>query len=271
MMDGERRMQAEGGVMDDVARSQDGRRGDGEAASEPAVRPDQPSRERILSACVKLFLEKGYRGTTVADITRLARVSNSSFQHFFGHKDGVLLELIHFMYDSQFAAADALGDAGTPPLYAYAVETAVQLAICEISPTLRELYLESYTHEDTLDYIQRATARRLLEAFGPYQPQLTEHDFLGLDVGTSGLMRGYMARPCGDGFTLETKVSDFLTLALRGLGVPEAEVGRAVAYVLTLDLRGMARQVVAGAVHVLAERYEVSIACLIDGEGQVQA
>lgn len=252
--------------MVDEARPRDERQGGGDATSGAVIRPDQPSRERILSACVKLFLENGYRGTTVADITRLAGVSNSSFQHYFGHKDGVLLELIRFMYDSQFAAADAQADSRTPPMYAYAVETAVQLAICEISPTLRELYLESYTHEDTLDYIQRATAKRLLAAFGPYQPALTEHDFLGIDVGTSGLMRGYMARPCDDGFSLEAKVSDFLTLALRGLRVPEAEVERVLGYVLGLDLRGIARWVVAQAVHVLAERYEVSIACLIDGE-----
>ena len=39
-----------------------------------------PAKKRILTACVRLFLEKGYKGTTVAEIIREADVSASSFQ-----------------------------------------------------------------------------------------------------------------------------------------------------------------------------------------------
>lgn len=219
---------------------------------------DLPTRDRILSVSVRLFLEQGYRKTTVADITREAHVSNSSFQHFFHAKDGILTELTAFMYESQFASARSATGSELPPVYTYAAETAIQLAICELDENLREIYLETYTHEGALEIVHRNTAKVLLHAFGPYQPELTERDFYALDVGTAGMMRGYMARSCDEGFTLEAKLRSFLTSALRVMKVPEDEVRQAVGFVLGLDVRAIARQVIAQAVNVLAAHYEFS-------------
>ena len=64
-----------------------------------------PAKRRILTVCVKLFLEKGYTKTTVAEIVQKADVSNSSFQNIFRAKDGVLTELVAFMFSNQFAMA----------------------------------------------------------------------------------------------------------------------------------------------------------------------
>ena len=41
------------------------------------------AKKRILTACVRLFLEKGYNRTTVAEIVRDADVSVSTFQNIF--------------------------------------------------------------------------------------------------------------------------------------------------------------------------------------------
>ena len=42
-----------------------------------------PAKKRILTVCVKLFLEKGYRRTTLAEIIEKAEVSYSTFQNIF--------------------------------------------------------------------------------------------------------------------------------------------------------------------------------------------
>ena len=42
-----------------------------------------PAKKRILTVCVKLFLEQGYKKTTVAEIVQKADVSNSTFQNIF--------------------------------------------------------------------------------------------------------------------------------------------------------------------------------------------
>ena len=63
------------------------------------------AKQRILSACVRLFLEKGYKRTTVAEILKAANVSASTFQNIFHAKDGVLIEFVQFMFGNQFNIA----------------------------------------------------------------------------------------------------------------------------------------------------------------------
>ena len=136
-----------------------------------------PSKKRILTVCVKLFLEQGYKKTTVAQIVQQASVSNSIFQNIFRAKDGVLAELVEFMFSNQFATARSMAGAHLPPAYVYAVETAIQMTLTELNENLREIYIEAYTQKEASDYIFRETAKELYQIFGSYQPELTAQDF----------------------------------------------------------------------------------------------
>ena len=214
------------------------------------------TKERILSVCVKLFLEHGYKKTTVSDIVQKANVSNSSFQHFFRAKDGVLTELVRFMFENQFNMARSVTDSSMSPVYVYAVETAIQITLTELNENLREIYLEAYTHEEALDFIQQATAKVLYHIFGPYQPDLTERDFYILELGTSGLMRGYMAHPCDKELTLEQKLHSFLASSLRVYRMPEAEVQKILTYVISLDIRAIAQRVLKDLFRALAMHFD---------------
>ena len=225
-----------------------------------AVRSDGlQTKKRILQACVRLFLENGYHQTTMLQILREAKVSSSSFQNLFHSKDGVLMELVGFMYENQFGMARSVAGEALPPVYVYAAETALQITLTELNENLREIYLEAYTQERVLDYIQRATAKELYRIFGPYQPELTEQDFYELEFGSAGLMRGYMANPCTADFTLERKLNKFVTLALRGYKVPEEELQKVLVFLAGLDMRGIAQKVMEELFRRLAMRYEFSL------------
>ena len=225
-----------------------------------AVRSDGLQTEkRILHTCVRLFLENGYRQTTMLQILKEAQVSSSSFQNIFHSKDGVLMELVKFMFENQFGIARNTAGAAFPPVYVYAVETALQITLTELNENLRQIYLEAYTQEHLIDYIQRATAQELYRIFGPYQPELTEQDFYELELGSAGLMRGYMANPCTADFTLERKLNKFLTLALRGYKVPEDELQKILSFVAGLDMRSIAQSVMEDLFRRLAMRYEFSL------------
>ena len=224
-----------------------------------AVRSDGLQTEkRILQACVRLFLENGYRRTTMLQIFKEAQVSSGSFQNLFRSKDGVLLELVNFMFENQFGMARSVAGAELPPVYVYAAETALQITLTELNENLRQIYLEAYTQQRLLDYIQRATAKELHRIFGPYQPGLTEQDYYELELGTAGLMRGYMANPCTADFPLERKLEKFLTLALRGYKVPEEELKKVLSFLAGLDIRGIAQKVMEELFRQLAMRYEFS-------------
>ena len=167
-----------------------------------------PTKKRILTVCVKLFLEKGYKQTTLAEINEKAGVSYSQFQNIFRAKDGVLTELVEFMFENQFAMARSAAGAKLPPIYVYAVETAIQMTLTELNENLREIYLEAYTQKEASEYILRETAKELFGIFGPYQPELT----------------------------LEKKLRLFLMMSLRAYHVPEAEIVQAVAFIEGLNM-----------------------------------
>ena len=218
-----------------------------------------PAKRRILTVCVKLFLEKGYKRTTVAEIVQKADVSNSTFQNIFRAKDGVLTELVEFMFDNQFGMARRITDANLPPVFVYAVETAIQLTLTELNENLREIYIEAYTQNEASEYIFRQTAKELHAIFGVYHPEMTERDFYIMELGSAGIMRGYMVHPCSEDFPLEKKLDAFLRLSLSGYGVPAEEIEHVVQIIRSLDMRTIAQGVMQELFHALEMHYDFSL------------
>lgn len=217
------------------------------------------AKKRILTACVRLFLEKGYKGTTIAEILREADVSASTFQNIFHAKDGILVELVEFMFSNQFRMARQMAGETLPPVYVYAAETAIQMTLTELNENLREIYLEAYTQPETVEYIHQNTSTELYRIFSPYLPGYTESDFYELEIGSAGIMRGYMARKCDKYFTLERKLRRFLVMSLSAYKVPEEEQERVLAFVAGLDVRKRAEQVMHQLFAALAMRFEFSL------------
>ena len=213
------------------------------------------AKKRIMAASVKLILEKGYCRTTVAEILHDANVSASTFQNIFHAKDGILLELVVFMFENQFDTAKKFAGRNISPVGIYAVETAIQLALTELNDNIRDIYIEAYTRSESIDYIQQHTAKELMAIFSSYQPDYTESDFYEMDIGSCGLMRSYMTRRCDFYFTLENKISRFLTMSLRAYGVPEDELRQVLSFVASLDVRKIAGQVMDDLFSMLAMHF----------------
>ena len=217
------------------------------------------AKRRILTACVRFFLEKGYTHTTVAEIIKEADVSISTFQNIFRTKDGVLVELVQFMFGNQFDMAGQITGKNLPPVYLYAVETSVQLALTELNENLREIYLEAYNHTETSEYIYQQTSTKLYHIFGSYLPGYTESDFYELDIGSAGIMRGYMSRPCDKYFPLEKKISRFLSMSLSAYAVPQEEQQQVLDFIAGLDIRAIALQVMQQLFRALAMRFSFTL------------
>ena len=218
----------------------------------------EPTRRRILQVCVRLFLEKGYKKTTMIEILRESSASNSSFQNIFHTKDGVLFELVEFMFSNQFSMARAI-TGNLPPVCVYAVETAIQLTLTELNENLREIYIEAYTYPDTCEFIVNRTAMELRRCFSSYLPDLGESEFYEMDLGTNGMMRSYMAHPCNEELTLEKKRSGFLNLTLRAYNVPREEAEKTIAFVASLDIRKIAEGVMHQLLQALMMKYQFTL------------
>lgn len=226
-------------------------------------------RNRVLSTSVRLFLERGYHGTTMAAILKEADVSSSSFQNVFGNKDGVMYELMKLMFSEQFSAADsaaALLGPNASPAFAYALETSVQLTIAELSEIIRDLYLQAYVSERSLEYIRRNTAKHLQKFFQQYNPSFDEEDFYRMDIGTSGLMLGFMLRPCDDDFPLDVKIERYLQMSLSALNVPAEERTTIIEGIKQQDLRSIAKAAVKQLFDVLSDTFDLELQAQIFGE-----
>lgn len=202
------------------------------------------TKERILSACIKFFIEKGYHGTTIAEILNEADATNSSFQKIFKNKEGVLLELVKHMFGSQFEFAKFFfgGNEVSPALY-YVAETAIQLTITELNENLRDIYVEAYNNRDALEFICQNTAKELQKLFGANLPSFGCEDFYEIDIATSGIMRAYMQKKCDETFSLEEKIEKFTAATLRIFGVPQSDIDEATEFVKNTDFRSTANAI----------------------------
>lgn len=217
------------------------------------------TKKKILTVCVRLFLEQGYKETSITQITENAGVTRDSFQNLFHTKDAVLMELVEAMFSGQFGAARSITDRHLPPVYAYAVETAIQLTLTELNERLREIYLEAYTLPDTAEYIHLHTTAELKQIFGESFPDYADSDFYEMEIGTAGLMRGYMARKCDIHFPLDRKLRRFLTAAMRVYRVPEEQQRQVLAFIQSLDIRRIAAEVMEKLFAVLEIKFDFKL------------
>jgi len=222
-------------------------------------RDSSETKRKILTVCVRLFLEQGYKTTSVSQIVDEAGVARGSYLNLFPTKDRVLLDLTETMFGGQFGMARSIADIKLPPVYAYAVETAIQLTLTELNENLREIYIEAYSLPETSEYIYLHTTAELKQIFSANFPDYSDSDFYEMEIGTAGLMRSYMARKCDIHFPLERKLSRFLTAAMRVYRVPEDELEQAVRFVERLDIRSIAERVMHTLFQTLAMHYDFSL------------
>ena len=199
-------------------------------------RNSSETKRKILTVCVRLFLEQGYKNTSVGQIVDEAGVARS------------------------------IADSKLPSVYAYAVETAIQLTLTELNENLREIYIEAYSLPDTSEYIYLHTTAELKQIFGEYFPDDTESDFYEMEIGTAGLMRSYMARKCDIHFPLERKLSRFLTASMRVYRVPEAEQAKVLAFIQSLDIKAIATEVMYKLFAMLEMKYDFKLS--MDNKGE---
>ena len=222
-------------------------------------RDSSETKRKILTVCVRLFLEQGYKNTSVSQIVDEAGVARGSYLNLFPTKDKILLDLTETMFGGQFGMARSIADTKLPPVYAYALETAIQLTLTELNENLREIYIEAYSLPETSEYIYLHTTAELKQIFSANFPDYSDSDFYEMEIGTAGLMRNYMARKCDIHFPLERKLSRFLTAAMRVYRVPEDELEQTVRFVERLDIRSIAERVMHTLFQTLAMHYDFSL------------
>ena len=213
-------------------------------------------RNKILRSAVKLFLEGGYEKTTTANIAQAAGMAPSSFFAAFENKEALLYTLTESMFESQFDNAEKLIGSSADPLLVYAVETALQMYITELSEPLRELYVMAYSLPTTSEYIYQNTAKKVGALFKDYVPGAQEQDFYEMDIASAGVMRGFMAKHCDLYFTIDQKLKRFLGCCFTLYHVPQEKQDAVIGAVLAMELKPIAEKIIADTVARAEQGFE---------------
>ncbi len=125
-------------------------------ATPRAGRPRASSRETLAEAACELFLEQGYEATSVADITRRAGVSRSSFFNYFASKSDVLWSGVDERIDIAIDALIAVGAEASGP----SVRAILSAIVRDFAPDPLSLALRNASAMGLQDELVRDTGVR---------------------------------------------------------------------------------------------------------------
>lgn len=216
-------------------------------------------RNKVVSATAKIFLEKGYEGTTSKMVARLLGVSYGSPFFQYGNKEGVLLELVRRMFTNQFATAEEMIE-GTDPLLLCAAENSLQMHIAELSEPLRELYVRAYTLPRTAAYINERMNEKLMDIFGDYFADRDEETLRELELAAAGVARNFMERPCDEVFTMERKLRGYLAACFKIYDFAPERYEPVIEQVLRMDLRSIAQRIIDETLLKAEKEFETAMA-----------
>lgn len=199
---------------------------------------------RVLSASAKLFLERFFSRTTVRNISAESGITVNLIMKVMKSKEDILSELVNFVLESQFATTEGFlaGEEHDPVLF-YAAETTLQLYMAESSEGVRDLYATAYTLPKTTAIIQNTITDKLVALFGGDHPDWTLYL---REIASGGIMRDFMARPCGEWLTMERKVDGFLETTFLVYGVGQEKIQHAKEFVKRFDFPQLARSTIHG-------------------------
>ncbi|MET9922549.1 TetR family transcriptional regulator [Streptomyces sp. NPDC059605] len=126
-------------------------------------RGNPPTREAIVPAARALFLERGYRGTTVRAVAAVAGVDPALISYHFGSKKGLFAEVMQFQCANALAVDDVLG--GDPATLPDRLIDAVT-GLWEDADFLRLTAQGDEAAEVIREYLERELLARLVEFLG---------------------------------------------------------------------------------------------------------
>jgi AcrR family transcriptional regulator len=139
------------------------------------VRPDEPGREKVLSAGLELFGERGYHATSIAEIGLRAGIAKSVLYHYFGSKAG-LWEEVAVAQTRELIAAVAEAVPADPDAPRLRVGVDALLAFLEQRPAAWRVLLRGPPSEPDLIAIHKRLAHERELALNPLLTRRAKQD-----------------------------------------------------------------------------------------------
>ena len=185
------------------------------------------TKERIMRASFKLFLENGYENTQIRQIAEESQAVTGSIYHFFRNKEDILRALIRPIFTKQIEICQNAVSDEESPMMQYLISCGVQLATCQKHRNLHEIYYLCYTSNDLCSEIIESNTEFLQKALAYYRSNLTRGELYLRCIGTTGALRAYMASGfMYDNIDVMDRIFTFASLTFRAYELPQEEIDR---------------------------------------------
>lgn len=195
---------------------------------------------KIIECATRLFLKNGFSRTTHRMIAEEAGLGLGTVTYHYRTKEDMLRLLIEELMDYHLDVIEKTAEDTDDNLYAYAIEIAVQMALCENNAKARDLYHSAYNHPETYNYIKDWGARKSFTLLSNKTPSLTELDFRNIENVTAGIELVAIMTPSDRYFTLSDKIKLFLDNMMKAYDIPEEDRKATIEKILSLDLEQIA-------------------------------
>lgn len=196
----------------------------------------------IIRTATKLFLEQGFSKTTHRQIAAKSGIGLGTITYHYKVKEDLLRVLVEEIMDFHLDIIDDSLEKAGDGLYSYAIEVAVQIALCETDLKAYDLYYAAYSHPATFDYIKDWAAKKNYHLLKDKLPDWSEEDFRTVENITSGIELAAFTTPCGRYFSLNDKISLFLDSMLKIYNISEKERKETIQKVTNLDCESIAKE-----------------------------
>ncbi len=183
----------------------------------------RPTKQMIISAGTKLYLQEGFTNTTNMKICKAIDISPGQFTFHFPTKEHLLLELVRELCEYQLDVIDKHLEQEADPLLAYCLEITTIAAVCEKSSVTRDFFVSVYTHPLTLSLIRERDSKKAYKFFKEFNSEWELEDFRKMEIVASGIEYGMLAVESDQKMDLKEKIRCGVDALLKIYNVPELE------------------------------------------------
>lgn len=204
------------------------------------INPLSDTEIQIIRSATRLFLKQGFSKTTHRQIAAESGIGLGTITYHYKVKEDMLRVLIEELMDYHLDVIDEAENKSGDILFSFAIEIAVQIALCEKDSKAYDLYYSAYNHPSTFDYIKEWAAKKNYHLLKNILPDMDEDDFRRLENITSGIELAAFTAPTNRYFTLDDKITLFVDSMLKIYGIDEDKRKSAIERVLALEYEKIA-------------------------------
>lgn len=189
----------------------------------------------IIEAGTRMFLENGYTNTSVKAISDELKISTGNLTFYFPTKEHLLLELVKNLTGFYSEKIQKNLKNGQEKLFIYCGKIAEQIALCEVNPQAKDLFVAIYSLPIPLTYMKDWSAKINQELLEERLSDWSLEHFQKVENIVSGIERSALADPCTETYPLADKIKVTLDSLLKIYDVSSEERAAVIGEILKTD------------------------------------